>query len=71
MTKSKQFQIYGRTEYETPLTFIKEITVRVSAMTDVSVTDEALAAVGDGDWIELIAVPSNALLHVTGAPTDG
>jgi len=59
------FQIYGRTRYEQPLTFIKEIVVKQS------VTEEALAAVGDDDWVELIAVPTDALLHVTGKEDNG
>ena len=65
MTVAKKFQIYGRTAYETPLTFIKEIMVAQS------VIDEALAAVNDKGWIELIAVPSDAMRHVTGEPSDG
>jgi hypothetical protein len=54
------FQIFGRTSYEQPLTFIKEIVVKQS------VKEEALAAVGEDEWVELIAVPTEALLHVTG-----
>ncbi len=61
---TNRFQIFGRTEYETPLTFIKEITVQKS------VTDEALAAVGNEAWVELIAMPTSALLHVTGGPSN-
>ena len=65
MNKENRFQIYGRTQYETPLTFIKEITVSAS------VSDEALAAVGNDDWVELIALPSHSLIHVTGKQSNG
>ena len=52
-----RFQIYGRTRYEQPLIFIKEIVVKLS------VKEETLAAVGADEWVELIAVPTDALLH--------
>jgi hypothetical protein len=59
------FQIYGRMSYEQPLTFIKEIDVKQS------VAEETLAAVGDEGWVELIAVPTDALHHVTGKEENG
>jgi hypothetical protein len=59
------FQIFGRTLYDQPLTYIKEIVVKQS------VTEEALAAVGDDEWVELIAVPTDALLYVMGKEHGG
>ena len=59
------FQIFGRTRYDQPLTFIKEIVVIQS------VTEETLAAVGDDEWVELIAVPTDSLLHVIGKEDGG
>ena len=54
------FQIYGRTRYEEPLRFVQELVVTGS------VKDETLVAVGDEDWVELVAVPTAAFLHVIG-----
>lgn len=59
------FQIFGRTRYDEPLMFLKEIVVAQS------VKEEALAAVGDDGWVELIAVPSDALIFVTGKEDNG
>ena len=59
-----QFHIYGRTSYEQPLSFVKEIMVKAS------VAQETLAEVGEEGWIELVAIPTEALLQVTGAQTD-
>ena len=61
----ERYQVFGRTAYETPLTFICEIAVAQS------VRDEALAAAGDAAWVELIAVPSRDLLPVIGGERDG
>ncbi len=57
--------IFGRTQYDQPLTFIKEIVVKQS------VTEEALAAFGSDDWVELIAVPTDVLLYVMGKEDSG
>ena len=57
------FHIYGRTSYEKPLTFVKDITV------ETSVTEETLADMGQDDWIELIAIPAESLIHVIGEET--
>ena len=35
-----------------------------------SVKEEALVQLGDKDWIELIAIPPNALIHVIGGKAD-
>ena len=56
-----EFQIYGRATYEQPLTFIKAIESDPAEVKAV-----ALAQVGDGSWIEIVAIPTNALLHVVG-----
>ncbi len=61
--KQKPFYIYGRTSYEKPLTFIKEIAVQTL------VKEETLADVGQDDWIELIAIPADAMIHVIGEET--
>lgn len=58
--KEKVVQVYGRTSYEEPLSFVKEMTVKTS------LAEEVLAEVGNDGWIELIAIPSNAFLHVIG-----
>lgn len=62
--KQKPYYIYGRTNYEEPLVFIKELAV------EASVTEETLADVGQDDWIELIAIPADSLIHVIGEKTD-
>ena len=62
--ESKTFQLYGRTAYEQPLTFLQEIVVSQSLEAD------AMAAVGSDGWVELVAVPTSALLHVTGNKQD-
>ena len=58
------FQIYGRTSYERPLSFVAELVVKESAVV------EALAEVGDEEWVELIAIPTASLLHVIGERED-
>jgi len=58
--KQGQYYIYGRTSYEKPLTFIKEIGIQTS------VTEETLADVGQDDWIELIAIPADSMIQVIG-----
>ncbi|MCA9967661.1 MAG: hypothetical protein KC423_25605 [Anaerolineales bacterium] len=64
MSEKLAYQIYGRTSYETPLAFIAEVEV------DTSVTDEVLAEVGNEGWIELVAIPTKAMLHVVGEEED-
>jgi hypothetical protein len=59
-----QFYIYGRTSYEKPLTFVTEMTVQTA------VQEEALAELGTEEWIELIAIPPSALIHVIGEKAD-
>lgn len=61
--EENRYYIYGRTRYETPLTFIK--TIEVAA----AVKDESLAAAGDEDWVELISIPAHAMIHVIGEPS--
>ena len=58
--KQEPYYLYGRTSYQKPLTFIKEIAIQTS------VREETLADVGQDDWIELIAIPANAMIHVIG-----
>ena len=58
------FQIYGRTSYERPLSFVTELIVKEATV------DEALAEVGDEEWVELIAIPTASLLHVIGERED-
>lgn len=58
--KTKTYYVYGRTNYEKPLTFVKEIGIQTS------VTEETLADVGQDDWIELVAIPADSLIHVIG-----
>ncbi|MDX1416608.1 MAG: hypothetical protein R3293_20580 [Candidatus Promineifilaceae bacterium] len=62
---SNLYQIYGRTRYEQPLKFIKEIVVNQS------VAQEALEAVGNEGWVELIAIPASALVPVLGKEALG
>ncbi|MEM7118914.1 MAG: hypothetical protein AAF614_41235 [Chloroflexota bacterium] len=65
--KLEHFQIYGRTSYEKPLSFVKEFMVKGDAKA------EALAeAAGSGDegWVELVAIPTAAFLHVIGKQED-
>lgn len=59
------YQIYGRTSYEQPLTFIRELTVEPA-----SLAEQALGELGAQPWIELIAVPSGEMLHVIDKSTD-
>ncbi|MEM7539547.1 MAG: hypothetical protein AAF639_45745 [Chloroflexota bacterium] len=63
MNNSTQFQIYGRTSYEQPLTFLKEIVIEEPDTEDI-IKARTMAAV-DETWIELIAVPTASLIHVT------
>ena len=62
--EQKYYYIYGRTNYQEPLAFIKELVV------EASVTEETLADVGQDDWIELIAIPADSLIHVIGEKAD-
>ena len=62
--KQKPYYIYGRTNYEEPLTFIKELAVQAS------VKEETLTDVGQDDWVELIAIPADALIYVIGERAD-
>ena len=62
--KQTPYYIYGRTKYEEPLTFIKELAVVASAK------EEALADVGQDDWIELIAIPADSLIYVIREEAD-
>ena len=63
--KETHFQIYGRSSYEQPLSFVAELVV------EGSVTDEVLAEVGDEAWVELVAIPTAAMLHVIGGRGEG
>ena len=60
MDEKNEFQIYGRTSYEQPLSFVKALVV------DGDVAAVTLAEVGDDGWVELVAIPTTALLHVIG-----
>jgi len=64
MTEQKPYHIYGRTNYEEPLTFIKKLAVAAS------VKEETLADVGQDDWVELIAIPADSLIYVIGKKAD-
>ena len=64
METQTQFQIYGRTSYEQPLTFLKEIVIEEPDTED-TIKAQTMAAVNDETWIELIAVPTASLIHVT------
>lgn len=55
-----QYEIYGRKVYERPLTHIQTITITQS------LAQEVVQAVGSEAWVELVAIPTHALLHVIG-----
>ena len=59
------YHIYGRTQYEKPLAFIKEM------MAAGSVSEETLADVGREEWIELIAIPTDSWIQVIGDDPRG
>ena len=62
--ETTQVQLFGRTSYEKPLTFIQEMSIKGS------IKEEILAEVGEADWIELIAFPVADLLHVIGQGSE-
>lgn len=55
-----QYEIYGRTAYERPLTHIQTITITQS------LSQEVIQTVGNDEWVELVAIPTHALIHVVG-----
>lgn len=55
-----QYEIYGRTAYERPLTHIQTITITHT------LAQEVMQAVGHNHWVELVAIPTHALIHVVG-----
>lgn len=61
MSKDVAFQLYGRKKYERPLTFIQTITVSNDIL-----KQKALQQVGAEGWVELVAIPTTALIHVIG-----
>jgi len=65
MEQENRFQIYGRTSYEQPLTFVTEIVItQPPEPVEGQVEEEALAAAANDEWIELIAIPNDDLLQV-------
>jgi len=56
-TKEEQYDVYGRKAYQEPLQYVKSVSTA-----DV----DGLAADGPGEegWIELIAFPASAAVHV-------
>lgn len=59
MTMTK-YHIYGRKAYETPLTYVGELTLAESAV----LKDEALAKFGSEGWVELVGIPTDAWIPV-------
>lgn len=62
--KQGKYEIYGRTTYEQPLSFVAEL------VAEGDVKAEALAQVGDDGWVELVAIPTASFLHVIGEKED-
>ncbi|MFQ5628698.1 MAG: hypothetical protein ACE5I1_08055 [bacterium] len=54
------YHIFGRKDYQEPLSFIAEIEEKESADLKRSVFDST----GGKDWIELIAIPGNVIQHL-------
>jgi hypothetical protein len=59
-----EYHIYGRKVYERPLTFIQTLTIAQSLQ------QEVVQAMGRDGWVELVAIPSHALIHVIGQKQD-
>jgi hypothetical protein len=49
------YHVYGRTQYEQPLEFVRKVTVA---------QDEKPPVPGGQDWLELIAFPEAAVVRV-------
>lgn len=58
-TKEERYDVYGRKAYEEPLAYVKSVP---------AATVDALAEAEEG-WVELIAFPAAAAIHVI--PWDG
>ncbi|MEM7801351.1 MAG: hypothetical protein AAF633_19310 [Chloroflexota bacterium] len=56
---SQNYHIYGRENYETPLTFVDEI----QAVSDLKA--EVFEKMGKDRWVELIALPADQIIPVT------
>lgn len=59
--RQTEYQIYGRKAYETPLTLIGQ--VRLDSQQ--ALEEAALKEVGAEGWIELVAIPHDAMIYVT------
>lgn len=55
------YQIYGRKAYETPLTLVAQVTLGAQQ----ALEEAALKEVGTEGWIELVAIPHDAMIYVT------
>ena len=55
-----EYQIYGRKAYEEPLAFVMML------VTAESIQKIALEQFGTEDWVELVAIPTEAMIQVIG-----
>ena len=55
------YQIYGRKAYEKPLTLVSQLTLGSQQ----ALEEAALKEVGAKGWIELVAIPHDAMIYVT------
>ena len=58
--KGITYQIYGRKAYETPLTLVGEVKLDAEA----ALNQAVLAEVGAEGWVELVAMPHEAMIYL-------
>ena len=58
--KRTTYQIYGRKAYETPLTLVGKVTLD----SEQALNQVVLAEVGAAGWVELVAMPDEALIYL-------
>lgn len=58
-TKEEQYHVYGRKAYHDPLQYVKSV-----PPADVDALGAEGLGKGEGGWIELIAFPASAAIHV-------
>lgn len=59
--RQTSYQIYGRKAYEKPLTLVRQLTLGAQQ----ALEEAALKEVGVKGWIELVAIPHEAMIYVT------